>query len=75
MSKIKDPAAPKEQKKNSIFWKIMSIFAIFIIGYLTSGLLLYEGHTLARIKKENRAQLRKERERRKKLAESQNEVK
>jgi hypothetical protein len=72
MSKNKDPTNLSKEKKNGLFWKLLSIFALFLVGFLTSGLYVYEGNLLRRTIKENREQLRKEREKRKQESKPQN---
>lgn len=60
MKKVKDRTDLKEQKKTGIFWTLMGIFSILLIGLLTFSLYVYDGRVLRRAVKENRAELMEE---------------
>lgn len=60
VKKVKDRTDLKEQKKTGIFWTLMGIFSILLIGLLTFSLYVYDGRVLRRAVKENRAELMEE---------------
>ncbi len=47
----------KKTKRNGLFWSLMSLFSLLLIGTVTFAMVVYEGTLLKKTIKENRAEL------------------
>ena len=47
----------KKKQRNGIFWGLMSLFSLLLVGIVTFAMCIYEGSLLRKTIKENRAEL------------------